>query len=306
MTAWQTAAATVAIVGAAGIGAALAPVAQGQSKTPERSRVTPRAVQIIGGHGSQIGVSVRDVEDEDVKTSKLPGTAGVVIEDVVSDSPAATAGFRKGDVVVEFDGERVRSTRQFSRLVQETPAGRAVQAAVVRDGQRTTLTVEPREADGFRYFDDLEGLRSFRMRPMPAPPAPPAAPVPPVPPAAPEWDVFERFDGLLGFGGGGRLGITVNDLSPQLADYFGTKEGVLVTSVRDDSAAAKAGLKAGDVITSIDGNSVESPAELRRRTQGLEDGDEFTLGVVRDKKSLTLKGKVEERQRRRWTTQTIL
>jgi S1-C subfamily serine protease len=96
------------------------------------------------------------------------------------------------------------------------------------------------------------------------------------------------------------------DLSPQLAEYFGTKEGVLVSAVRADSAAAKAGLKAGDVITNVDGATIQTPSDLRRRLQRLEAGDEFTLGVVRDKKSLTLKGKLESTSSRRWTTQSII
>ena len=104
----------------------------------------------------------------------------------------------------------------------------------------------------------------------------------------------------------GRLGITVDSLSDQLAGYFGTKDGVLVTSVTDNSSASKAGVKAGDIITAIDGTPVSSPSDLSRRTDRLDDGDEFTLDVVRDKKPMTLKGKVEPRQPRRWTSRTIL
>ena len=94
--------------------------------------------------------------------------------------------------------------------------------------------------------------------------------------------------------GSGRLGITVDDLSPQLAEYFGTKEGVLVTSVQDASAGAKVGLKAGDVITSVNGSAVDDPAELRRRLQNVDEGEEFTLTVMRDKKPQTLKGKLDQ------------
>jgi serine protease Do len=104
----------------------------------------------------------------------------------------------------------------------------------------------------------------------------------------------------------GRLGITVESLSDQLAEYFGTKDGVLVTSVADNSTASKAGLKAGDIVTAVNGSTVSTPPDLSRRTDHLEDGDEFTLDVVRDKKPMTLKGKVEPRQPRKWTSRTIL
>ena len=111
--------------------------------------------------------------------------------------------------------------------------------------------------------------------------------------------MFE-FDDLLGRSSG-RLGITVDDLSSQLAEYFGAKDGVLVTSVTAGSVAAKAGLKAGDVITSVNGSDVMSPANLRRRIGRLTDSEDVTLGIVRDRKPLTLKGKLEPASRRRVT-----
>jgi serine protease Do len=291
---WRTAATVAALVVAVGIGAAVGPVVRGQSQSSRERAVKPRAFQMISGSGSWIGVSVRDVEESDQKQSKVPGAGGVIVEEVSTDSPAAKAGLKEGDVVVEFDGERVRGTRQFARLVQETPAGRQVQAAVVRDGQRSTVTIEPREADGFRYFGDLERLGDLRgVWSIPTPKV--APPVPPSPPAPPSF-----FDDLVGRGNS-RLGITVGDLSPQLAEYFGTKDGVLVTSVYKDSVAAKAGLKAGDVITTFNGAEVTSPSDLRRRMSRLEDAEEFSVGIVRDRKPMTMKGKVEEPTVRRRT-----
>ena len=105
-------------------------------------------------------------------------------------------------------------------------------------------------------------------------------------------------------GGTGQLGISVSELPAQLAEYFGTKEGVLVTTVNENSVAGKTGVKAGDVITSLDGGSINDSADLRRRAQRLEPGDEFTLGIVRDKKPMTLKGKMDSP--RRTTGRTIL
>jgi serine protease Do len=268
--------------------AAMAPVAHGQVTTP-RPRVAPRALEMFGARGVQIGVSIRELDDADLKGAKAP-SSGVFVEDVTADGPAAAAGVKKGDVVMEFDGERVRSVSQFTRLVRETPAGRKVAAALWRDGQKISVTIQPRASDGFRVFDNFDF-----MPVQPAPLTPPAAPLPPAPPALPAIPDFEGFVWRTG----GTLGMTVSDLSSQLAAYFGTRDGVLVTSVLDDSAAAKAGVKAGDVITSIDGSPVGSSSELRRRVQRLENGAEFALEVVRDKKTLTLKGKVEEGRNRR-------
>jgi serine protease Do len=291
MKTWKTAAVLATAVAAAAIAAAIAPPLQGQT------RITPkaRAVQVFTG-GSRLGVSIRDVEESDSKTAKASG-AGVIVEEVATDSPAEKAGIRKGDVIVEFDGERVRSVRQLTRLVQETPAGRTVPAVLQREGQRTPVSVTPSDDGRFSFqgFDDLGSFgRELRLAvPKIAPPTPPSPPTPPM-----VWD----FDGLVGRS---RLGISIEPLSTQLAEYFGTKDGVLVSSVSDDSAAAKAGIKAGDVITNFNGSAVGDPQELRRRIQSLNDGDEFTVSVMRDRKPLTLKGKAERPERRR-TSRTIL
>ena len=249
----------------------------GTWRSRARCRKRSRPSAFFGGTGSQIGVSVRDFNDDELKAGKA--TAGVVIEDVEAESPAQKAGFKAGDIVVEFDGERVRSTRQFMRLVQETPAGRSVQAAVMRDGQRVTLSVQPRSGGSFNW-DRLERQRARDAGAEGAPPMvlkrdgfPPS---------------FESF-----LGSSGQLGISVDELSPQLSEYFGAKEGVLVTTVRENSNASRAGVKAGDVITSLNGGTVTTAADLRRRAQRLEGSDEFTLAIVRDRKPMTLKGKVE-------------
>jgi serine protease Do len=307
MRRWRTAAWTAAIVAAAGIGSALGPVAQGQTKAPRAGESGPRKVQILSGQGSWIGVSVRDVADEDVAKMKLPGPGGALVEEVTRESPAETAGLKVGDVIVEFDGERVKGTRQLTRLVQETPAGRKVQASVMRDGQRIPLSVEPQTPRWGEYFGDLDRLPEIAGRWFPAPPTPPAAPsapAPPAPPIPPAMRGYFEFDELFGRGSG-RLGVTVTDLQPQLAEYFGVHDGVLVNSVTADSAAAKAGVKAGDVITTLNGAAVTSPADLRQRASRLNDGDELSIGIVRDKKAMTLKGKVEGTSQRR-RTYTVL
>lgn len=294
MTIWKTAALGAALAAAAGVGAVVTPTAHGQTRAVRAQ--SPRALEIITG-GSRIGVSIRDLEDADGPAAKGV-TLGVIVEEVSTESPAEKAGIRRGDAIVEFDGERVRSVRQLTRVVQETPAGRTVQAAIVREGQRSTVSITPREGSGFRFegFDDLANLR-YKI--APTPPRPPDAPRPPSPPAV--WGLDE----LIGRSTN-RLGISVSRLSPQLAEYFGTKEGVLVSSVTDNSAAAKAGIKAGDVITSFNGSVVNDPSDVRRRVADLSDGDEFTIAVMRDKKAVTLKGKAERPERRRTTSRTIL
>ena len=288
MSFWQKTALSVALTGAVGLGAAMAPTVSGQS----RARVVePRDVQVFSLGGGRLGVTISDVDAAESK-----GAQGVRIDDVEEGSPAEQGGFQKGDVVTEFDGERVRSARQFTRLVSETPPGRQVTAIVSRNGQRATLTVTPRDSSSYSLLNSenrraLETLQGrLRVVPTPAPPRPPRAPRAPEPPA------LERF-----FYSGSTLGVTTNTLSDQLQEYFGAKGGLLVTSVTEDSAAAAAGVKAGDVIVSVNGRSIDDPFELRREIQRLDPGEAFTLEIVRDRKTMTLKGKTEERSSRRRT-----
>jgi serine protease Do len=298
----------------AGVGVALAPRAQAQSATVVVPAVEPViapqakplvAVQVeplladldldldvdlqdvfqLAGGGGRLGVTIREVNDDDVKKGG-PGTArGVVIEQVSDNSAAGQAGFKAGDIVVEFDGERVRSVQQFTRLVRETPAGRPVGAVVMRDGQKSTLTVQPR--DSWQGFSNLLKYDIPLRVEIPRPPRPPAPPRVATPAPAPF---------VYSFRTGTTLGVTVSDMPDQLAEYFGAKDGALVTSVASDSAAGKAGVKAGDVITAINGQEVKVPGDVRRATQRLDSGAEFTIDVLRDKKKLTLKGKTEARQ----------
>jgi serine protease Do len=275
-----------ALAGALALAGVTAPaaVAHAQSRTPF-ARVLD-----LAGRGAHIGVSVRDVDHADARDPK----AGVVIEDVTPGGPADKAGMKTGDTLTEFDGERVRSTLQFTRLVRETPDGRSVQAVLSRGGQRIAVTVTP---DRPTFGDD------FSMRMLDVPPAPPAPPVPGTPPPAPQppsavlspampFDFFGRVRTS------GRLGITTEDLDTQLAEYFGVKEGVLVKSVTEGSVAAKAGLKAGDVITSLNGRHVYDTSDVTRALDRVESSGEFTVEVTRDRKAQTLKGKLETMESR--------
>ena len=249
-----------------------------QDRRVERSRPD---VRVLDGRGAQLGVRVSDVEAGD--------PAGARIDEVTADSPAEKAGLKEGDVVVEYDGERVRSARQFTRLVQETPDGRTVKMAVMRNGQRQTVDATPENRvpwdfgfDPGRLRDEIErGLREFAIEP-------------PVfdfhyddrGPRRFEYRLPERVMPFMG--SRGRLGVSIQSLTPDLAEYFGAKNGgVLVSGVAPDSPAATAGLKAGDVMTSINGWPLNDSGDLMRKLTDLS-GD-LTIVVLRDKKELTLK-----------------
>ena len=291
------------VVLAAGVAAAVTSLVAQAPKVEGRSR--PR-VMMLDGRGAQLGVMVDDLTPEELKSAG-GAISGVRIEEVDQDSPAAKAGLQEGDIVVEVDGDRVRSARQFSRLIQETPEGRSVALGVVRNGKRQTISVTPESrAFGFGIDSDRIGrdiarsLRDIepRMREL----------EPRLRELEPQWREF-RFNGPMDFNFDfapnwtsprGRLGVQLGELTPQLAEYFGAKEGgVLVSSINSGSPAEKAGLKAGDVITSINGTAVRDTDDLIDELRGVE-GQEVTIGILRDKKASSLKATLEERPRPVW------
>jgi serine protease Do len=234
-----------------------------------------RKLAIMPGRGVELGVQIRDLDSDQLKTG-----SGAVVDEVRTGSAAEKAGIRKGDVIVEFDGERVRGQRHLSRLVSETPEGRTVKAAVMRDGKRVDLSVTPTAAEhaagsNFEFVvpgpDHMPGMPREQWRYFSD---------------EPRIQRFKRGEDWF-MPGRGRLGIGIESLTPQLAEYFGTKGGALVTNVQSDSPAAKAGLKAGDVITSVNGTEITDPRDLTDAVRNAADGASLNLGYVRDRKAGT-------------------
>lgn len=252
--------------------------------------------------GPRLGVAIRDVASEDVAKLKLAGTGGVVVEEVTKDSAAAKAGVKAGDVILQFDGEAVRSARQLTRLVAESATGRALKVGIVRDGKRMDIEATLTEAQGtqFETSIDREGLqkevergmanaepmlRQFRLQNQPGTGTlrTPGAP-------NQSWTLQTPF--FSASENRGRLGVTIQELTPELATYFGVKDGVLVSAVRADSPAAKAGIKAGDVITTINDKPVTDGDSLV--TQLSDKSGDVTIGVTRDRKAMSVKAPLDK------------
>jgi serine protease Do len=262
-----------AVLAGAVAAAVLAPARAADAQTMSRS--------------SRIGVSVSEIEDaaKDAKAAK----AGVIVDSVTPGGAADKAGIKAGDAITDFDGDKVRSVRQFMRLVQETPSGRTVPVSLSRGGQHLAVSVTPERAE---WNDDfamrlLDLPRAVRPAMPPAPAEAPRPPRVPSPPAAPLASPFNTYRILTGH----RLGVTVESLDDQLAQFFGVKDGVLVRSVDKESAGQQAGLKAGDVITSVNGRQVYDTSDVNRALTRSEESGEFTVEIVRDRKPQTLKGK---------------
>jgi S1-C subfamily serine protease len=194
------------------------------------------------------------------------------------------------DVIVRYQGEAVESALQLRRLVRETPPGREVALDVQRGGQAQKLTA--------RLGESPSGPRVFAFGDFDfAPPEPPEPPAAPRAPRAPRAFAFNWGDSLgddiveqmLG-GRRGKLGLRYQELDEQLAQYFKVPEGsLLVVHVDADGPAAKAGVKAGDVLQKLNGKALRRSADLRNEVRDLEAGSEATLTVQREGRAMDVK-----------------
>jgi serine protease Do len=255
-----------------------------ENQDPARIEVQPSIENdemniVIGDDGSSwLGVETHEVTADKARELKLSAERGVVLGKIVPDSPAAKAGLKENDVVTEINGQRVEGAAQFRRMIHEIPAGRSIQLTVWRDGRTQTVNATLGKSEerhhAMKMLAPTPGTFAFRMPEIPE--------IPPM-----EWN------GNMVFGGGQpRLGIDAEDVSGQLGAFFGAPdgEGILVRDVNSGSPAEKAGVKAGDVITSLNGERIRSVGELREKLSAKgEDKDRTVkLGVLRNKSQITL------------------
>src|SRR5438045_3796356 len=155
---------------------------------------------------------------------------------VDQDAPAGKAGLKEHDVILDFNGNRVEGQEQLVRMLHETPPGRQVTLGIVRDGQpmQVQVTLGDRRK--------INKVYKFSTTPMPAMPAMPMVPDFDIPAVDVVVRSYSRSTGMM-----------VDNLTPQLGEFFGVKsgQGVLVRSVEKGSASEAAGLKAGDVIVKV-------------------------------------------------------
>jgi len=254
-------------------------VALGQQPTPPTAPTPPAEPfgtfsMMLDGSGF-LGVYTEEITKDNLSQYALHDVRGVGVTEVVKDSPAEKAGLRKGDVITRFDGETVNSVRKLNRLVSEVAPDHRVTLGISRAGgdQEVAVTIGKRQ-----------GTYSDTMGTMTIPPD--------TFPRIETWPNIENVpDGpKFYFGNGRRIGVSTTTLTKQLADFFGIADGkgVLITSVTENSPAAKASLRAGDVITAVNGEKIEDAGDLSRSISKQKEG-EVTLTVVRDKNQRTVK-----------------
>ncbi len=216
--------------------------------------------------GSYLGVRLLDLDADRAKALKLPEPRGVEVANVEEGSPAESAGIKKGDILLSYNGENILGAQHLIRLVQETPEGRKIKIQVWRDGKSETMSLvtgSPRSRletppNFFAFTIPDPGLPSFIPNPMLV------------------WK-------------NSLFGMECESVDSQLAQYFGVKRGVLVRSVDPGSAAEKAGLRAGDVLIAIGDRTVATPRDMTSYMRmEHEAGKPIALSLVRNRKPLTI------------------
>ena len=251
----------------------------GSSAMPAQTpapHTSARTVVINSMNGpSYIGVGLGEIDSERARQLKLKEEHGVELTHVEEDSPASRAGLKSSDVVLEFNGQRVEGMEQFARFVRETPAGRESKLTVSRDGNRQMIVVKI----GQRKMKDIGWSTT------------PVAPMPPMPPSAPG-----EMPRTVMVWASPRMGIDAEAIDGQLGNFFGVKEGVLIRGVSKGSAAEKAGLKAGDVITKVDGSAVTSPGAVTRAIRSARAKKTFPVTVMREKRETNVNLTIEDNE----------
>lgn len=235
-----------------------------------------------GSRGSYLGVDVADVTKERVSVLKLKDEHGVEVTMVDQDAPAGKAGLKEHDVILEFNGQRLEGEEELKRLIHETPAGRKVTLGISRDGQPMSLDVILGERSKSTVWSTAPMVASHAYA-MPTIP-----PIPPVP-TMPTME-FEMPDVNISIHSySPSTGMMVDNLTPQLGEFFGVKsgQGVLVRSVEKGSAAEASGLKAGDVIVKIGEEKIGDRGDFRRAIRDHKNA-KMSVGIVRDKREQTL------------------
>jgi serine protease Do len=262
-------------------------------QTPESKKPAERSLERFFYNsfddGSYLGVQTQEVTKENFARFGLREVRGVAVEKVIENSPAAQAGVQPNDVIIRFNGEEVTGTRKLTRLIGEVAPDHQAKMTILRGGseREITVTVGKRELPKMQNANgalmDLYGYPGIPEFPdvskIPFPPTP-------VMPSRPgEPDVFV-FSGQASR----QIGVGVTSLTKQLGEYFGVGEGrgLLINNVRENSPAAKAGLKAGDVITEVEGKEIKGNLDFVRAMSEKKEGD-ITLTIIRDRNRQTVR-----------------
>jgi serine protease Do len=255
--------------------------AVGSSSLQPSEGVVYSSEELFDG-SSYLGVDTRDVTADRLGPLQLKEESGVEVTMVDQDAPAGKAGLKEHDVILSINGAPVESVEQLRRMIREIPAGRVISIGVSRNGQALTLKAQLANR---KSFGPEAGEFNFTMPTVQAIP-----PMPPMPDIDMPVSVVVVHSSM-------RTGLMVENLTSQLADFFGAKggKGILVRSVEKGSSAEKAGFHAGDVIVRVNDETVNDAGDF---SHALRNGKDNTakVGILRDKREQTITLQLPERK----------
>jgi serine protease Do len=228
------------------------------------------------GSGSYLGVDTRDITSDRLGPLHLKDERGAEVTMVDQDAPAGKAGVKENDVILTMNGTDVQSVEQLRRMIRETPPGRVVTLGISRDGQMLSIKVELGDRKKNFAHDMGPDGKQFKFN----------MPVMPALPALPDMDLPVS---VVVVHSAARSGLMVENLTPQLGEFFGTKngQGVLVRSVEKGSRADKAGFRAGDVIVKVNGEPIHDSGDFSHALRSRKDNT-ASVSFIRDKKEQTV------------------
>ncbi|HLZ40480.1 MAG TPA: PDZ domain-containing protein [Candidatus Sulfotelmatobacter sp.] len=231
------------------------------------------------GTSSYLGVDIADLTSERLSQLKLKEEKGVEVTMVDQDAPAGKAGIKEHDVILSMNGTAIESGAQLRRMIHETPAGRLVTLGLSRDGQ--PMTVKVQLADKHKEFAWATPRPDVHFQ-MPEIHVP---------------DIDIPAINMVMTTTSARSGLMVENITPQLGEFFGVKNGngVLVRSVEKGSRAEKAGFRAGDVIVKVNDHAVHDTSDFAHGMKS-RSGNSVNVGLMRDKKELNLTLTLPERK----------
>ncbi len=255
--------------------------------------IAPQAFAFsFDGSGAYLGVQTVEVTKDNFSKYGLGGVRGVAVEKVAENSPAASAGLKDGDVILRLNNDEITSTRKLTRLIGEIEPDHQAKLTISRGGSEQEITATlgkrptPKFGEGNFRFEGAEPFGKFDLDSFPQLKNMPRLK---------DFDFKNLPDGE-GFrsfsfpGGEGRvfswtnsrkIGVAVSPLTTQLAKHFGVEAGLMINEVRENSAAAKAGLKAGDIIVEANGKAVKGDFDLIGEVNRSKESD-VQLVIVRN------------------------
>ena len=212
------------------------------------SRVISQLQQFGQTRRGWLGVRIQTVTDEIAESIGLDGTRGALVSSVTDKGPAEAGGIKAGDVILSFDSKPVDSMRELPRIVAETDIGKSVPVEVWRDERQQTVAIKIGELE-----EEVAVLAS----------------------TGPRGNAVEPEEAAID-----DLGVSVTSITDEMRQQFNLPnelQGVVITAVEPNSAAAEKSLRPGDVIVEVSQEEVKTPGQIAEKIREARDADRSSV-----------------------------